>query len=92
MIGLQKKEGDNQDKEARQLFAHFLWNAGMVVAEGVKNADRKATENDSAAQKEAREIWSVYGETVLELGAGNFFELLHYIYIYIYISSLISAF
>ncbi|KAJ5449475.1 uncharacterized protein N7458_005924 [Penicillium daleae] len=42
----------------------------MVVAEGVKNADRKATENDSAAQKEAREIWSVYEETVLELGAG----------------------
>jgi hypothetical protein len=86
-IGLEKKEGRNQAKEGRQLFAHFLWSAGMVVAEGVENADCKATENDSAAQKEAREIWSVYGETVIELGAGNFFGVIRYKHF----SSLIST-
>ncbi|CAI7580824.1 unnamed protein product [Penicillium pancosmium] len=69
-IGLGKEEGSNQAKEERQLFAHFLWSAGMVVAEGVENANGQATDNDSVSQKEAREIWSVYGETVLELGAG----------------------
>lgn len=73
-IGLGKEEGGSQAKEERQLFAHFLWSAGMVVAEGVENADCQATENDSVLQKEAREIWSVYGETVMELGAGKLFE------------------
>lgn len=68
------KEGANQAEDGRQLFAHFLWSAGMVVAEGVENASHQATENDSAAQKEAREIWSVDGETVMELGAGKFSE------------------
>lgn len=75
-IGLEKKDGGNQAEKGRQLFAHFLWSAGMVVAEGVENADRKATENDSAVQKEAHEIWSVHGETVMELGAGKFFEVI----------------
>ncbi|KAJ5875738.1 uncharacterized protein N7473_013085 [Penicillium subrubescens] len=72
-IGPEKKEGatqTNQAEDGRQLFAHFLWSAGMVVAEGVENASCPATENDSDAQKEAREIWSVDGETVMELGAG----------------------
>jgi predicted nicotinamide N-methyase len=72
--GLDKKEGANQAEDGRQLFAHFLWSAGMVVAEGVENASCQATENDSAAQKEAREIWSVDGETVMELGAGKLLE------------------
>ena len=75
-IGLEKKDGANKAEQGRQLFAHFLWSAAMVVAEGVENADRKATENDSAVQKEAREIWSVHGETVMELGAGKFFDVI----------------
>jgi hypothetical protein len=86
-IGLEEKEGGSQTKEERQLFAHFLWSAGMVVAEGIENANCQATENDSAAQKEAREIWSVYGETVIELGAGNFFGVIRYKHF----SSLIST-
>lgn len=75
-IGLEKKDGGNQAEEGRQLFAHFLWSAGMVVAEGVENADRKTTTNDSTMQKEDCEIWSVQGETVMELGAGKFFEVI----------------
>lgn len=84
-IGLEKKEGVNHAKEGRQLFAHFLWSAGMVVAEGVENAN--CLEDHSAAQKEAREIWSVDGETVMELGAGKFFEAIRYKHF----SSLIST-
>ncbi|KAJ5675715.1 hypothetical protein N7462_008612 [Penicillium macrosclerotiorum] len=68
--GPEKKDEGNQAEEGRKLFAHILWSAGMVVAEGVENADCKAMENVSAAQKEACEVWSVQGETVLELGAG----------------------
>jgi hypothetical protein len=77
--GQEKKEDRaNQADEGRRLFAHFLWSAGMVVAEGVENASCPATENDSAAQKEARAIWSVDGESVIELGAGKFFESIRY--------------
>jgi hypothetical protein len=59
----------------------------MVVAEGIENANCQATENDSAAQKEAREIWSVYGETVMELGAGKFIEAMRYKYSSLLIST-----
>jgi hypothetical protein len=75
-VGLEREEGGNQAKEERQLFAHFLWSAGMVIAEGVENADCQATEKDSVSHTEAREIWSVYGETVMELGAGKFLEVI----------------
>ncbi|KAJ5239436.1 hypothetical protein N7468_004055 [Penicillium chermesinum] len=71
--GLEKKDGEvNQVEEGRRLFAHFLWSAAMVVAEGVEDADFPASEVASAsdAKKEARGIWNVEGETVLELGAG----------------------
>ncbi|KAF7716647.1 Uncharacterized protein PECH_008216 [Penicillium ucsense] len=76
--GLKSKEEEqnngksvrNLTEEGRQLFAHFLWSAGMVVADGVETADSPATADESAAQKEAREIWLVKGETVMELGAG----------------------
>ena len=70
-----KPEGLN---EGRKLFAHFLWSAGMVVAEGIEFADTPEDETDlnafanAAARKEAREIWGVRGESVLELGAGMF--------------------
>lgn len=70
----EKKEGSHQAEEGRRLFAHHLWTAGMLVAEGVENADCKVRESESAAQKETRDIWSVQGETVLELGAGKCFE------------------
>ncbi|KAL2849521.1 hypothetical protein BJY01DRAFT_145062 [Aspergillus pseudoustus] len=49
----------NDVDEARKLFAHILWSAGMVVADGFERA------HDSGAG-----MWKVKGETVLELGAG----------------------
>ncbi|KAJ5130349.1 uncharacterized protein N7515_006388 [Penicillium bovifimosum] len=62
----------NQVDEGRKLFAHFLWSAAMVVAEGVEEADTPTPEGqiETEDKKEARELWSVAGETVLELGAG----------------------
>jgi predicted nicotinamide N-methyase len=55
----------NEIEEGRKLFAHFLWSAAMVVAEGI--------EKDAAAAADGSKnngIWTVKGESVLELGAG----------------------
>ncbi|KAJ5514494.1 hypothetical protein N7463_004046 [Penicillium fimorum] len=71
--GQAKPDGSvNQVDEGRKLFAHFLWSAAMVVAEGVEEADTPIAlgETETEAQKENRELWSVEGESVLELGAG----------------------
>ncbi|KAJ5212187.1 uncharacterized protein N7498_003833 [Penicillium cinerascens] len=39
-VGLQKSEdGVNHVEEGRKLFAHFLWSAAMVVAEGIEDAE-----------------------------------------------------
>ncbi|PWY91063.1 hypothetical protein BO70DRAFT_368235 [Aspergillus heteromorphus CBS 117.55] len=68
--GLPRADGQvNQLEEGRKLFAHFIWSAGMVIAEGVERADAldssgQLTENDDVA------MWKVRGEKVLELGAG----------------------
>jgi hypothetical protein len=65
--GLEKDaNGVNHVEEGRKLFAHFLWSAAMVVAEGVEDAER------SDAGCEARDIWRVKDESVLELGAGEY--------------------
>lgn len=56
--------GGNSVEQGRALFAHLLWSAAMVVAEGVEDAD-----DDS--QTGARSMWRVKGERVLELGAGR---------------------
>lgn len=58
-------ESVNQVDAGRKLYAHLLWSAGMVVAEGVEMADEPGSEGT-----EARDIWAVEGESVLELGAG----------------------
>lgn len=54
--------GTNEVDEGRKLFAHFLWSAAMVVAEGVEDAEALPTRDDG--------MWKVTGERVLELGAG----------------------
>ncbi|KAL3468444.1 hypothetical protein BJX64DRAFT_282616 [Aspergillus heterothallicus] len=56
-----KMGGLNEVEEARNLFAHILWSAGMVVADGFE----RAHDGNSDAG-----MWKVKGETVLELGAG----------------------
>lgn len=52
----------------RKLFAHFLWSAAMVVAEGV---ERSVVSTDTHADADGANIWDVRGESVLELGAGQ---------------------
>ncbi|KAK0842540.1 hypothetical protein LTS02_016425 [Friedmanniomyces endolithicus] len=49
---------DPEREDERQLFSHYLWNAGIKMAELIS----------STAAEEAH--WSVKGERVLELGAG----------------------
>ncbi len=46
---------DPKGEDSRRLFSHFLWNAGLQLAEFI----------------EEDEEWSVNGERVLELGAGT---------------------
>ncbi|OOF95978.1 hypothetical protein ASPCADRAFT_48037 [Aspergillus carbonarius ITEM 5010] len=59
----------NQVEEGRKLFAHFLWSAGMVVAEGVEKADGLESSGQLSKTEEVA-MWRVKGEKVLELGAG----------------------
>lgn len=50
---------DPQASDERNLFAHYLWNSAIHLAELISG------EHDPTI-----EHWSVEGETVLELGAG----------------------
>ncbi|OJJ78539.1 uncharacterized protein ASPGLDRAFT_53583 [Aspergillus glaucus CBS 516.65] len=69
-IKLTEKDGQpDQVNQARKLFAHYLWNGALVVAEGVEDAYSNSGEANPK-QEEAREIWQGEGERVLELGAG----------------------
>lgn len=52
-LSLADPSGDDE----RKLFAHYLWNAGVYLAE-VLSADEE-------------QDWSVQGESVIELGAGG---------------------
>ncbi|KAF2502589.1 hypothetical protein BU16DRAFT_587888 [Lophium mytilinum] len=62
-------------EEERRKFAHYLWNAGVLMGELV--AGRKG-ENEGDGRgigrwwvsNEEERLWGVKGETVLELGAG----------------------
>lgn len=57
-------------QEGRILFAHFVWSAGLIAAEGIENAHIYAT-NPTAMGREAYKIWNVTDQSVLELGAGK---------------------
>lgn len=54
--GIELKTADPSAEDERQLFSHYLWNAGIKLAELISQ--------DQDSQ------WGVLGETVLELGAG----------------------
>lgn len=58
----------NKVDEGRKLFAHFLWSAAMVVAQGVEDADAIGKIPGSRIDKK---MWNVKGHRVLELGAGE---------------------
>lgn len=55
-IELRNANPDNEDD--RKLFAHYLWNAGLKMAELLSSEDPQDAQ------------WSVQNERVIELGAG----------------------
>lgn len=67
--------------EERRLFAHYLWNAGVWLAEGVAENDAEVASGDGGGgggrvSDEKSDVrgrwhgWGVKGQKVLELGAG----------------------
>lgn len=54
---IELRTADPEGEDERQLFSHYLWNAGIKLANLISRKD------DSK--------WSVEGERVLELGAGG---------------------
>ncbi|EOA90082.1 uncharacterized protein SETTUDRAFT_175219 [Exserohilum turcica Et28A] len=83
---LELRTADVNGEEQRRKFAHYLWNAGIMMAELVTGRLRDGEENFLEktpdweftrwepgqwwASEEEEKQWSVKGETVLELGAG----------------------
>ena len=62
------------EEEGQRLFAHYLWNAGVVVAEGVERvaAMREKGEGGHLWWSWGRgAYWDVRGKSVLEVGAGT---------------------
>lgn len=70
--------------EERRLFAHYVWNAGVLLGEMISGAGwlkvgRKDSETAACLALDRSEVatpwkclnWSVEGESVLELGAGE---------------------
>lgn len=53
---------DPDKEQERTLFSHYLWNAGILMAERV-SGQRLLSDQE-------RRDWSVKGHSVLELGAG----------------------
>lgn len=58
---IELKTADPESEDERKLFGHYLWNAGVKMAELIGRADFDGED----------EKWSVKGRTVLELGAGG---------------------
>lgn len=61
------------EEQGRKLFAHYLWNAGVVAADAIESASSDETpdvESTPGFQWE-RCHWDVRGKRVLEIGAGT---------------------
>lgn len=60
-------------EEGRKLFAHYLWNAGVVVADAVEIAsnDEPAEGPEEGKVEWSKKYWDMRGKDVLELGAGT---------------------
>lgn len=61
-------------EEGRKLFAHYLWNAGVVVADAIEVASQDEAEPDTDKRRGGEwdtRYWDVRGKNVLELGAGR---------------------
>ena len=64
-------------EEGRKLFAHYLWNASLVVAEGIECASvgvgvggDKNCQTDGCGRGDWNSRWNVRDRRILELGAG----------------------
>jgi EEF1A N-terminal glycine/lysine methyltransferase len=63
-------------EEGRKLFAHYLWNAGVICADAVEVASRDGGvvgdgENEGNVRGWNGKYWDMRGKDVLELGAGT---------------------
>lgn len=62
-------------EEGRKLFAHYLWNAGVIAADAIEQASSdnqtRLPNTDEDKVHWNREYWDVTGADVLELGAGT---------------------
>lgn len=62
-------------EEGRKLFAHYLWNSGVVAADAIEVASSQhETSREAVAYGKVnwnRRYWDVNGTDVLELGAGT---------------------
>jgi len=59
-------------EEGRKLFAHYLWNAGLLAADAIEaasNNDQEVLDDDKVRWN--KRYWDVGGKEVLELGAGT---------------------
>jgi len=59
---LELTTADPNGEEERTLFSHYLWNAGILMAERISG--------QRLLSQEEEKQWSVKGHNVLELGAG----------------------
>ena len=57
---------DPRGEDARMLFAQYVWNSGILMAELIGGGTA-----DGHAMKARGGSWSVMGETVMELGTGG---------------------
>jgi predicted nicotinamide N-methyase len=76
---LEFRTADVNGEEQRRKFAHYLWNAGVLMGElvGGRPAEQNVTSEEDGwkhgawwVSGEEEQKWNVRGETVLELGAG----------------------
>lgn len=66
---------DPQGEDERRKFAHYLWNAGILMGELVGGRPGRFPGADQSREwwvgEDEEHFWNVRGETVLELGAGG---------------------
>lgn len=60
-------------EEGRKLFAHYLWNAGVVAADAIEVASNDGSHQEQTKTKVQwiKRYWDVRDQDVLELGAGT---------------------
>jgi hypothetical protein len=72
------------EEQGRRLFAHYLWNAGLVAANAIEVASQESVESSADDREDAftrtgqvywdRRFWNMRGQRMLELGAGKCLE------------------